>query len=114
MKHKEIVPIPEMKETIDLIYRASFIKDAALARTLEDSTFSTLMQFISTAQQVVVLHIMNNKEIILKIFEQIPGDGLMFLLETCTNVKSFLPPMKSQFYSYLIFNLKDFSRKWLF
>lgn len=103
-----------MKENIDLIYRASFIKDAALARNLDDLTFSALLQFISTAQQVVVSHIMNSKDIILKIFELIPGDGLMFLLETCTIVKSFPPPFKSQFYSYVIINSKDFGEQWVF
>jgi protein phosphatase-4 regulatory subunit 3 len=69
--HKVIIPMPEMKSTIDCIYRASFIKDVALARTLEDSTFNALSLYIAGLQQTVITFLSVNQKVIGEMFRLI-------------------------------------------
>jgi protein phosphatase-4 regulatory subunit 3 len=91
-KHKMFFDIQdqEMVTKIRHIYKASFIKDVALARNLEDSTFSCLSQLISTFQSDVLVYIQNNNELLDSIVQsENASESWSFLQELFTMIRGF-------------------------
>ena len=81
---------------IHKVYRASFIKDVALARTLEDSTFATLNSVILTNQGEILTTIQHDTEFLDAIFnlsktgtQQEKDKVISFIQEICLTLKNF-------------------------
>ncbi|KAI9099921.1 component of IIS longevity pathway SMK-1-domain-containing protein [Phlyctochytrium arcticum] len=98
-KYKEIVPIrrEEIKAKIQQTYRVQYLKDVALARLIDDGTFSALLS-MTFFNQVEILHFVRQDDSFLKDLFQILSapdtpeakkrDAIFFLQELCAVTKS--------------------------
>ncbi|KAJ3322231.1 Platinum sensitivity protein [Boothiomyces sp. JEL0866] len=107
VKFKQIVPIinADIITKIHYVYRASFIKDVALARNLEDSTFSALNTMIYNLQADILLHIQEYYlEDIFALFaiENTPlekkHDIILFIQDLCNMAKPYQKQAKTTLY----------------
>ncbi|KAJ3272131.1 Platinum sensitivity protein [Terramyces sp. JEL0728] len=104
---KQIIPIinADIITKIHYVYRASYIKDVALARNLEDSTFSALNTMIYNLQADILLHIQEyylNDVFDLYANESTPiekkHDIVMFIQDLCTMAKPYQKQAKATLY----------------
>ncbi len=100
----------EIVSKIKQIHRAVFIKDVALARNLEDSTFAALTQFIYSFQSEIIIYIQNNESYSEQLFSLIYNpkstdqqkDAIDFFVELTNLAKPFTKETRYEFYKYFI------------
>jgi hypothetical protein len=108
---KQIIPIPsdEIVQKIKQTYRVQFLKDVALARLLDDSTFTTLNSVIYFNHIDIVNYFQQNDEFLSQLFkiltsseepEQRKKDVVMFLHELCSIAKTLQVANRGVFYRY--------------
>ncbi|KAI9183762.1 component of IIS longevity pathway SMK-1-domain-containing protein [Polychytrium aggregatum] len=110
-KFKQVIPInnPEIESKIVQTYRVTFLKDVALARLLDDGTFSTLNSMIFFNHIDIVSHFLQNDEFLDKIFAILNSEDepdkkkevIMFLHELCGIAKTLQPISRNAFYRSL-------------
>lgn len=113
VKFKQIVPIinADIITKIHYVYRASFIKDVALARNLEDSTFSALNTMIYNLQADILLHIQEYYlDDIFALFateatpQEKKHDIVLFIQDLCNMAKPYQKQAKATLFKYDKFN----------
>lgn len=99
---------PDLVGKILRAYRAAYIRDVALARTLDDSTFGALNTLIFQNYTEILQSIQTDKEFLTKLFgllengtDEEKSDVLLFLQEICSILKPFSKEIKVEFYKVL-------------
>lgn len=114
-KYKEVVPInnPQIELKIHQTYRLQYIKDVALARTLDEPTFNTLNTMIMVNNIETVKKIVENDKVIISILDSMKfpytspstlSDCLQFLIELCELAKNTEARIKIKYYQTLTSN----------
>eukprot|EP01125_Pyxidicula_operculata_P000252 TRINITY_DN10331_c0_g1_i1.p1 TRINITY_DN10331_c0_g1~~TRINITY_DN10331_c0_g1_i1.p1 ORF type:complete len:744 (+),score=85.65 TRINITY_DN10331_c0_g1_i1:100-2331(+) len=122
VKFKEVVPLnnPSLEAKIHQTFRLQYLKDVALARVLDESTFSTINSIIFVNNLQIITEILNNDKIIIDLFLKIKEDvndnnnnsneeeeridQLCFISEMCDLAKNLEPKSKLHFYQSLVKN----------
>ncbi|KAJ3411746.1 Platinum sensitivity protein [Chytridiales sp. JEL 0842] len=109
---KQAIPIPseEIIQKIKQTYRVQFLKDVALARLLDDSTFTTLNSVIYFNNIDIVSYFQQNDTFLSDLFNVLSGedqpeskkkDVVMFLHELCSAAKTLQVANRGVFYRSL-------------
>lgn len=101
----------DLVDEIQRVYRASYIKDVALARTLEDSTYGALNTLIYQTQADIIGKFQQDQEYIAQIIDIASGqnkalmekqpEAISFLQELLSMVKNFTREIQNPFYKVL-------------
>ncbi|KAI8895631.1 component of IIS longevity pathway SMK-1-domain-containing protein [Globomyces pollinis-pini] len=110
VKFKQVIPITneDVVTKIQQVYRATYMKDVALARNLEDSTFSALNSLIYYNHGEILSYIQSDNYMseLFKILEnqevdkQKLKDTIRFFNELCVIVRPFQKETRVAFYRY--------------
>lgn len=109
---KQIVPFnsPEIISKILQTYRVQFLKDVALARILDEQTFSSLSSIAFFNQSEIIAYIQTDQSFQAHVFAILSEDNLsaqkrkdviMFLYESSVIVKSLHSQTKAEFFRSL-------------
>ncbi|TPX33217.1 hypothetical protein SmJEL517_g03825 [Synchytrium microbalum] len=109
---KEIIPIPnkDICAKITLVYRVQFLKDVALARLLDDSTFSTMNSLIFFNHVDIVNYFQSERDYLNQLFEMLSNedvsmekkkDVILLLHELTSIAKTLQVASRNQFYRSL-------------
>jgi protein phosphatase-4 regulatory subunit 3 len=112
VRFKQVVPITEPRIIAKIVetHRIQFLKDVALARLLDDGTFSTLSAHIQVNYSELVEYFKTDEQYLPSVCQMIRDpattverkqDAVAFLHELCTIVKSLPPSTRSQFFTKL-------------
>jgi len=112
-KYKELVQLndPNIENKIHQTYRLQYLKDVALARTLDEHTFGTINTLICVNNIHIIAEISGREDIIESLFIKLKGmdvqseqlkDHLSFLSEMCDMIKSLEQKKKDSFLSNII------------
>ncbi|KAI9350073.1 component of IIS longevity pathway SMK-1-domain-containing protein, partial [Zopfochytrium polystomum] len=106
---KQVIPIPnkDIVARIQRVYRLQFLKDVALARLLDDQTFSSLNSLIFFNQVEIVNYFQQNQQYLAELFGMLNSesesddkkrDVIGFFLELCSVVKNMQVGTRNSFY----------------
>ncbi|KAJ3346188.1 Platinum sensitivity protein, partial [Kappamyces sp. JEL0680] len=111
VQFKQVVPIKDegLLRQIQRVYRASYLKDVALARTLEDSTFATLNGLIGHDQSEILETLLEDQHYLEQVFQIIHSDkdpekrkeSIAFVAELTGLAKNFTKETRSRLYESL-------------
>ncbi|KFX95786.1 hypothetical protein V490_03675 [Pseudogymnoascus sp. VKM F-3557] len=109
-RYKEVVRIDDdqVRRKIHHTYRLQYLKDVALARVLDDPTFSILNSLIFYYQVDIIQHIQGNPAFLNDLFaifgpeekdEKRKKDAVLFIQQCCAIAKNFQPPARNSLYN---------------
>jgi len=112
---KEVVPLNNapLENKIHQTFRLQYLKDVALARTLDEPTFATINSLIFVNHMQIITDLASNEEVMIALFTKMKSpditatelkDHLSFLSEMCDLGKHLEPKNKSVFYLLLCKN----------
>ncbi|KAG6009108.1 hypothetical protein E4U21_003177 [Claviceps maximensis] len=112
-RYKEVVPIDDeaTRHKIHQTYRLQYLKDVALARILEDPTFSVLNSLIFFNQVDIVQHLQSNQAFLSELFaifnsrrqdDKKKKDAVLFIQQCCAIAKGIQIPARQALYNNLI------------
>ncbi|KND02190.1 uncharacterized protein SPPG_02678 [Spizellomyces punctatus DAOM BR117] len=108
---KQIVPIrnSEIRAKINQTYRVQYLKDVALARLLDDGTFSALLSMTFFNQTEIIQYIRQDPTFLKDVFgllmapetpQEKKGDAIMFLHELCSITKNLQSMNRGLFFRH--------------
>jgi len=112
---KEVVPLndDQLEHKIHQTFRLQYLKDVALARTLDEPTFATINSLIFVNNIQIITELAGNEDVMIALFAKMKSsdtmlpqlkDHLSFLSEMCDMGKHLEPKNKSVFYQLLCKN----------
>ncbi|KAJ3127691.1 Platinum sensitivity protein [Nowakowskiella sp. JEL0407] len=105
---KQIVPVRDKSivRKIKQTYRLQFLKDAAMARLLDDPTFTTISSLISINNNEIVSYFQKDEKFLKELFDIVISnedlektrDAVKFVLELCSLTKQLPLSIRTNFY----------------
>jgi protein phosphatase-4 regulatory subunit 3 len=112
VQFKQVVPISDPKILAKIVetHRIQYLKDVALARLLDDGTFSTLNTLIQVNHNELVEYFKSDPTYLTRVCDilrdkevsvESKADAVAFMHELCAIVKGLQPNIRSNFYHKL-------------
>jgi protein phosphatase-4 regulatory subunit 3 len=115
VKYKSIIPFNDinLENKIHQTYRLQYLKDVALARTLDEATFATINTLICVNNIQIISEVSGKEDLLLELLEKFKSlkidsdqmkDHLLFVAEMCDLMKNLDPKRKAAYYQFIMKN----------
>lgn len=112
-RYKEVIPIEDeqTRHKIHQTYRLQYLKDVALARILDDPTFSVLNSLIFFNQVEIVQHLQSNQAFLSELFgifdvrcrdDKKKKEAVLFIQQCCSIAKGIQAPARQSLFNQMI------------